>query len=226
MITITQGVKVQVDAVNVPANWLVSKAAWVATIPTPVLPTYVATILSADVSGSLAKTIEVVQMTNSMAVKVLVVNGSGAAAAGIKITAYYQTTGLANNGVADSASTGSDGKAVLFLDAGTYNLLVQSSGFQDEILQSLVIQTAMVDFDQAGTKLETHVLKDNSGAVVAAAKIRVVSPTAVPLENGLIAVVTTAVDGSWTANLLPALYKFVEGKDGFDSVIAEVTIVG
>lgn len=226
MISITQGIKVQVNGANEQANWVPAKNAWVATVPAQATPDYEVAILSAGSGGEISKTVSVIVVPLGIAVVLTATTTGSAAVAGVTMTAYHQGVGLANNGVADQAVTDSSGKAVMFLDAGNYNLLFQAQGLQDEIIQTLQVASALVDSDPAGSKLETHVLNDNAGSPVVGARIVVVDIAVSPIEDSLAAVGTTAVDGSWTLNLDPKTYKFVEARPGYDSAIAEVTVIG
>ena len=221
-----QGMKLTVGAAKPPVNYDQARDAWVATVPVQGSPTYSMIVLSEDLSGLLTKTLDVILTANGQALRATVVNGNASPVPGVLLRAKH-ASGLADNGLANEALTGADGVAVMFLDAGTYNLLVRSPGFKDEVMQTVQVAGGLTDFDMGGAQFESHALRDSAGAAVAGARVAITKPAVLPHESSLVAVRTTDVAGLWTANLDAATgFKFVLSKPGFDSVMAEVESIG
>jgi len=213
-----QSVVIKVSGVPQPVTFNPTLQAYEATVPIQPNDLYNVEVEAQDFAGNTTTLITFVSLSQGELVKVLVTNALNQPVAGVVVTAHHRNpTGGTNFGRADVQTTASDGTAYLHLNAGDYNIEIAKEGFVSQFVNNLQVVFGTNEFvNTGGTIPETHVLRDNLGAPIEGASIKVLNDALANI-SAMLAHQKTAADGSWTVQVQPnTVYRFMFEKAGFD----------
>lgn len=199
-----QSVAIKVGGVPLVVNFDTGLQAYTATLPLQPVDFYTVEIDATDMASTTTTLITFLSTIQGEIVKFFVTSLGGLPVSGVTVVAAYRNaTGGTDHGRCETQETGVDGIAYLHLNAGSYNFTISKPGFATKVVNNLQVISGINVFDNvSGTIPHTHVVRNQAGAVVENASVKIEDLTLDP-EVRLVAHRKTDVNGLWSAMFTP-----------------------